>query len=180
MAKKAARIDRRISVILLEFDKHLGEKYEMVKVKAIFAKNVLLPKKIAVVATPDTINAYKAKMAAALKTKEKKASDLGSLFDKINNDNGLMFSMKANEKGVLYEKIDVNHIVNRIKELYDIAVSDHLFKMKKKIIALGEYTIGFSYNTVEKDLRVVVKADHSKKDAETVETKEEAKEEAVA
>lgn len=98
MAKKAARIDRRINVILLDFNKHLGEKYEMVKVKAIFAKNVLLPQKLAVVATADTINAYKAKMAAAAKIKEKKAADLGSLFDKINNDNGLMFSMKANEK----------------------------------------------------------------------------------
>jgi ribosomal protein L9 len=41
MAKKPARIDRRISVILLESNKHLGEKYEVVKVKAIFAKNVL-------------------------------------------------------------------------------------------------------------------------------------------
>ena len=172
MAKKAARIDRRINVILLDFNKHLGEKYEMVKVKAIFAKNVLLPQKLAVVATADTINAYKAKMAAAAKIKEKKAADLGSLFDKINNDNGLMFSMKANEKWSLYEKIDVNHIVNRIKELYDIAVSDHLFKMKKKIIALGEYTIGFSYNNVEKDLRVVVKADNSKADT-TEEQKEE-------
>lgn len=44
--------------------------------------------------------------------------------------------------------------------------------MKKKIIALGEYTIGFSYNNVEKDLRVVVKADNSKADT-TEEQKEE-------
>lgn len=172
MAKKAARIDRRINVILLDFNKHLGEKYEMVKVKPIFAKNVLLPQKLAVIADANNINAYKAKMDSALKTKAKKASDLGSLFDKINNDNGLLFSMKANEKGVLYEKIDVNHIVNRIKELYDITVSDHLFKMKKKITSIGEYTIGFSYNNMEKDLRVLVKADHSK-DNQPAETTEE-------
>lgn len=162
MAKKAARIDRRINVILLEFNKNLGEKYEMVKVRPIFAKNVLFPQKLAVLADSNAMNTYKIKMDTALKAKAKKAADLSSLFDKINSDNGLMFSMKANEKGVLYEKIDVNHIVNRIKELYDIAVSEHLFKMKKKIISLGEYIIGFSYNNVDKDLHVIVKADHSK------------------
>lgn len=60
MAKKPARIDRRINVILLQrSNKHLGEKYEVVKVKPIFAKNVLFPQGIAVLADADALYAYK-------------------------------------------------------------------------------------------------------------------------
>ena len=42
--------NRNIEVILLQDDKHLGEKYEIVAVKPIFARNVLLPQNIAVLA----------------------------------------------------------------------------------------------------------------------------------
>lgn len=163
MAKKAARIDRRIDVILLEGDKHLGEKYEMVKVKAIFAKNVLFPNNRAVLATADATNSYRTKMEQAAKMKEKKASDLTSLFEKIANDGGIQFEMKANEKGALYEKIDPAHIVARVQTLYSIAIDDHLFKMKKKITQTGEYLVPFKYGTVDKDIRIVVKEEKAKK-----------------
>jgi ribosomal protein L9 len=165
MAKKPARIDKRIEVILLETDKHLGEKYELVKVKAIFAKNVLFPLKRAVLATTDMVNTYKTKMDNAAKSKAKKAEWLASLFDKIAEANGVQFIMKANDRGVLYEKIDAEHIVNRIKELHDIEVESHYFKMKKKITQIGEYTIPFQYGTVDKDIHIVIKAEKtSKKD----------------
>lgn len=162
MAKKAARIDRRIDVILLESDKHLGEKYEQVKVKPIFAKNVLFPKNIAVLATKDTINSYKNKIEQAAKAKEKKVANLAELFEKITNDNGIIFNMKSNEKWILYEKIDAAHIVARIQELYSIAVEDHFFKMKKKITNLGEFLVTFKYGSIDKDIRIIVKEEKAK------------------
>ena len=166
MAKKPARIDRRIDVILLESDKHLGEKYDMVKVKPIFAKNVLFPANRAILATTDAINAYKSKIEAASKTKEKRAQDLSNLFTNITNDNGIQFAMKTNEKWVLYEKIDPTHIAHRIKELYSISVDEHLFKMKKKIIQTGEFIVPFKYGSLEKDIRVVVKTEKENKNNE--------------
>ena len=175
MAKKPARIDKRINVILLESNKHLWEKYEVVKVKAIFAKNVLFAKGLAVLADKDALYGFKAKMEAANKNKAKKAESYASVFEKIANDNGLVFAMKANEKWVLYEKIDPTHIANQIKTVYGVDVEDHLFKMKKKITQLGEYTIPFQYNTVEKDMLIVVKAEDTK-----AAKKEEAAEETVS
>lgn len=174
MAKKPARIDKRIDVILLENDKHLGEKYEVVKVKAIFAKNVLFPLSRAVLATTNYINTYKLKMEAAAKAKVKKAESLTELFEKVTQDDGLQFVMKANEKGLLYEKIDAAHLAARIHELYKIEVGEHYFKMKKKILTVGEYTVPFQYGTVDKDITVVVKAEKAK------DAKEEAKTEEVA
>ena len=48
--------NRTIEVILLQADKHLGERFETVKVKPIFARNVLLPNGIAVLADKGNIN----------------------------------------------------------------------------------------------------------------------------
>lgn len=163
MAKKPARIDRRINVILLESNKHLGEKYEVVKVKPIYAKNVLFPQGIAVLADADALYAYKKRMEEAKVIKAKKSDGYKEVFQKIANDGGLVFEMNANEKGALYEKIDPAHLVAKINELYNVAVEDHLFRMKKKISAVGEYVIPFQYGDIERDLSVVVKALSSKK-----------------
>lgn len=157
MAKKPARIDRRINVILLESNRHLWEKYEVVKVKPIFAKNVLFPKGLAILADKDNLYGYKAKMANAQLEKTKKSDIYNDVFSKIKNDNGLSFAMKTNEKWALYEKIDPTHITSMIKKTYNVDVAEHLFKMKKKITQVGEYTIPFEYNGLEKDLHIVVK-----------------------
>lgn len=177
MAKKPARIDRRINVILLESNKHLGEKYELIKVKPIYAKNVLFPQGIAVLADADALYAYKKKMEEAKVIKTKKADGYAAVFKKIADENGLLFVMNVNEKGALYEKIDPAHIVAKIKELYNVEVEDHLFKMKKKIALVGEYTIPFQYNGVERDVTIVVKANTTKAEPvepKTTETSEEA------
>lgn len=158
MAKKPARIDRRINVILLESNKHLGEKYEVVKVKPIFAKNVLFPQGTAILADADALYSYQKRMEEATVVKAKKADGYSAILKKISDDNGIVFLMNANEKGVLYEKIDPAHIVAKINELYKVSVEEHLFKMKKKISLVGEYTIPFQYNGIDKDVLIVVKA----------------------
>jgi ribosomal protein L9 len=69
-------------------------------------------------ANKDALYGFKTKMESANKNKAKKAETYVSVFEKIAHDNGLVFAMKANEKGVLYEKIDPTHISNQIKATY--------------------------------------------------------------
>lgn len=157
MAKKPKRIDRRIDVILLESNKHLGEKYELIKVKPIFAKNVLFPNGLAVYADADALYAYKAKMAKAQEAKVEKADIYKAVLNTLTKDDGLTFSMTINEKGVLYEKIDPTHIVALINTQYKVDMPSHLLKMKKKITQVGEYMVSFQYASLEKDIRIVVK-----------------------
>jgi large subunit ribosomal protein L9 len=156
-----------IEVILLTFDKNLGEKYDIVKVKPIFARNVLLPKGIAILATAMNVHNYAVKINAAKKEKEDKVTSLYELFAKIAQDDGIAFAMKANDRGVLYEKIDAAHIIKKINETYKVSLQENIVKMKKKITTLGEHIVVCKYLTVEKDLRVVVKSD---KNADVVET----------
>jgi len=172
MAKKPARIDKRISVILLEADKHLGEKYEVVKVAPIFARNILFPQSIAVLADANNLYGYKNKIAKAQEVKVEKATTYKDLFTKIAQDQGLVFEMKANEKGILYEKIDPNHIATAIETTYKIVVPTHLFKMKKKLASLGEHLVAFAYNNLETEVRIIIKAESTTKETAKAENSE--------
>ena len=150
--------NRTIEVIMLESDKYLGEKFEIVRVKPIFAKNILLPRAIAVLATAGNLNNYKQKMDAAKALRVKKASGFEDMITKIVNDGGLFFEKKSNEKGVLYSKLDSREISEKISEVYSIKVDSHLFKMKKKIGNAGEFKVTFVYKELEKEVPITVKA----------------------
>ena len=78
--------NKTIEVILLQSDKHLGEKFEIVRVRPIFARNVLLPKNMAVLADSNNKNKFAQKMVAAEAERKKKAAGLDDLFVKLHSD----------------------------------------------------------------------------------------------
>lgn len=162
MPKRKAE-NKTIEVILLESDKHLGEKYEIIRVKPIFAKNVLFPNNIAVFADAVNKNNYAQKMAAAEEQRKKKAADFDDLFMKIQNDNGLLITRKTNKDQTLYAKVSEEDIVKAIDEIYSIKVDSHLFKLKKKINALGTFNVPFMYKDMKKELAVRVEEEKEEK-----------------
>lgn len=153
-----------IEVILLQSDKHLGEKFEIVKVKPIFARNVLLPKNMAVLADAMNKNKFAQKMKAAESDRQKKAVNLEDLFVKLHNDEGITLIRKANADGTLYAKVDENDIATKINEVYGTEIEPHYFKLKKKISALGSFTIPFLYKELKKE--VIVKIEQDPEEAE--------------
>ena len=173
MAKRTLT-NRTIEVILLQNDKYLGEKFEIVRVKPIFARNVLLPKGIAVIADASAKNTYKQKMEAATATRAKKAENLEDLFSKISADEGIEITRKANKDNTLYAKVDEHDIVEKIKEIYSVEVEPHFFKLKKKLTEAGTFNIVFAYNNLKREITVKIKGELSGKDAK------EAKEAAAA
>jgi large subunit ribosomal protein L9 len=147
-----------VEVILLESDKHLGEKYEVIRVKPVYARNVLLPKDKAILATPVNKNNYQQKIEAAKHDKIKKRDMIQDLLKKINADAGLTITRKVNKEGSLYAKVGVQDIVNAIKEKYDYSLEDHLLKMKN-FDAIGNYTIPVIYDDLKNDIAVHVTAE---------------------
>ena len=148
-----------IEVILLLSDKHLGEKYEIVKVKPVYARNILLPKKMAVLADAMNKNAYLQKMQAAEIDRQKKAVSLDDVFTKITNDGGIVITRKANKDNTLYAKVDENDIAEAIKATYSIDIEPHFFKLKKKLTSVGQFAVLFLYKTLKKEVLVKIEAD---------------------
>lgn len=110
--------NKTIEVILLQSNKHLGEKFEIVRVKPIFARNILLPKNMAVLADLSNKNKFAQKMAAAETERKKKATGLEDLFTKLTNDEGIVLVRKANADNTLYAKVDEHDIAAKINEIY--------------------------------------------------------------
>lgn len=151
--------NKTIDVILLENNKHLGEKFEIVRVKPIFARNILFPQNIAVLADAGNKNKFAQKMKAAEADRTKKASGLEDLFTNLTNDWGITIVRKANADNTLYAKVDENDIVATIKEIYGVDLEAHYLKLKKKITALGSFVVPFLYKELKKDIAVKVEQD---------------------
>lgn len=158
MPKKTTK-NATVEVILLHADKHLGEKYEKVRVKPIFARNILLPQNIAVLATSVNLNNYKQKMEAAEKERANKASGLQDLFAKIQANDGLTITRKVNKEGTLYAKVHEEDIAKEIASTYGVETETHLFKMKKKITEPGKYVVPFIYKDFKSEVRIQVVAE---------------------
>ena len=151
--------NKTIEIILLQNDKHLGEKFEIVRVKPIFARNVLLKQNIAVLADANNKNKFAQKMKAAEIDRKKKASGLEDLFVKLHTNEGITLIRKANAEGTLYAKVDENDIATKISEVYGVTLESHYLKLKKKITALGTFTVPFLYKELKKDILVKVEQD---------------------
>jgi len=160
--------NRTIEVILLESNKYLWERFEIVRVKPIFARNVLLPKNMAVLATANMVNRYSQKIKASEKERALKAEWFKWLLSNIEKDGGLVFTWKVNKDGTLYAKIDESDIAKLVKETYKVDVEDHFFKMKKKITTIGDFTVPFLYKDIKWDILVKVNAENP----EVIEKKE--------
>ena len=167
--------NRNIEVILLQDDKHLGEKYEIVNVRPIFARNVLLPQNIAVLADKANKNKYQQKMQAAVVAREKKAAGLEDLFAKMTENGGVKLIRKVNKDNVLYAKVNESDIVEAIKEAYGVEIDAHNLKLKKKLNEAWTFIVPFMYKEMKKELTFVVEAEAGSKE----ELKEEAKAEEV-
>jgi len=151
--------NKTIEVILLASDKHLGEKFEVVRVRPIFARNILLPKNIAVLADASNKNKFSQKIIAGEHDRAKKAQGLDELFMKIQQDGGVKIIRKANKDKTLYAKVDENDIVTAIKEIYGLEIESHLFKLKKKLTSIGHFNVPFLYKELKKEVGIDIQQD---------------------
>ncbi len=172
--------NRTIEVILLEQHKDLWEKYEIVRVKPIFARNVLLPQWLVVLATPDMMHKYQVQMQKAKESLAKKVSKLEELFAKMQQEWGVSLSKKVNEKEVMYDKVDAQDIAKLIEDTYGIKLDVRNIKLKKPIDKAGDYKVPYKYKELERNLLITIKWEQDKKTAEKAKElhdAEEAKEE---
>jgi large subunit ribosomal protein L9 len=104
-----------MEIILIENVDNLGLRGDLVKVKDGYARNFLLPKKMAIEATPGNIKQIgqqKTKIEAQ-KVKDKSEAEA---FRKILEGLALTVSRKVGEQGVLYGSVTMQDIANLLAE----------------------------------------------------------------
>lgn len=142
-------------VLLREDIDDLGARGEIVRVRAGYARNYLLPRNLAVEATAGNVKGIEQERAALLKkeakeraTAEGQSQQMGSLV--------LEFKRKAGEQGALYGSVTSMDVAEELKERgYEI--DRHRIHLREPLKRLGEYTVPVRlHREVTVDLQVKV------------------------
>ena len=142
-------------VLLREDVDDLGARGEIVRVRAGYARNYLLPRNLAVEASAGNVKGIESERAALLKkeakeraTAEAQSQQMGSL--------DLEFRRKAGEQGALYGSVTSMDIAETLKERgYEI--DRHRIHLREPLKRLGEYTVPVRlHREVTIDLKVRV------------------------
>ncbi len=145
-----------MKVILLNDVKGSGKKGEIVNISDGYARNFLLPKKLAKEATPGAINELEnAKKAMQHKLDEeiKKAKKSAEIL----NGKPVKLVAKAGEEGRLFGSITAKEIVTEIKKIYDISIDKRKIFLKNEIKSLGTYEIEVKlHNGITAKMKVFV------------------------
>jgi large subunit ribosomal protein L9 len=151
-----------MEVILLENIDKLGSRGQMVKVAAGYGRNYLLPKKLAVAATPQNRKWVEQQRVRFLKLEAKEkadAADLSTLLEGVS----VTVIRKAGEKGNLFGSVTSLDIAEKL-----LAQGYHIDKRKINLTApirvMGEYNVPVKlHREVTTTIKVHVEPDEESK-----------------
>ena len=129
-----------MKVIFLQDVKGKGKKGDIKEVSDGYAKNFLLPKKVAVEATNANLNDAKGKKEAIQHQKDVAEENARVLCAKINEIT-LNVTAKGGENGKLFGSVTSKDLSEQLKNEYKLDVDKRKFVLPDGIKSAGDYTI---------------------------------------
>jgi large subunit ribosomal protein L9 len=126
-------------VLLREDIDNLGARGEIVRVKAGYARNYLLPRKLAVEANTGNVKQIESERAALLKREAKERSSATGQADQLRGL-ALTFERKVGEGGVLYGSVTSMDIAHALKE-QGYEIDRRKIVLREPIKRFGNYTV---------------------------------------
>ncbi len=142
-------------VLLREDVDDLGARGEIVRVRAGYARNYLLPRNLAVEATAGNVKGIESERAALLKKEAKERATAEGQGQQIGSLQ-LEFKRKAGEQGALYGSVTSMDVAEALRERgYEI--DRHRIHLREPLKRVGEYTVPVRlHREVTIDLKVRV------------------------
>lgn len=126
-------------VLLREDVDDLGARGEIVRVRAGYARNYLLPRKLAVEATAGNVKGIEQERAALLKKEAKERATAEAQSQQMSSIE-LEFRRKAGEQGALYGSVTSMDLAEELqKRGYEI--DRHRIHLREPLKRVGEYTV---------------------------------------
>jgi large subunit ribosomal protein L9 len=129
-----------MKVILLDNIKGVGKKDEVINASDGYARNFLLPKKLAVEANSANMNKLKAKQDSNQYRKNVEKEEAQKIAEKLKGIL-LKISVKAGENGKIFGSITSKEIAENLKSQYQIEVDKKKIELKEPIKTLGSFTV---------------------------------------
>ena len=146
-----------MKVILLQAVKGQGKKGQLLDVSDGYARNFLLPRKLAQEATADNINTMKMNDKAAQEKRQKEREQALAL-SKVLKEMTLVVTAKGGGAGRLFGSVTNAEISDALEKQHKIQLDKRKIVLKEPIKNVGTYTVtcklGYEVNA---DLTVEIK-----------------------
>jgi len=163
-----------MQVILKKDVQNLGEAGELVNVKDGYARNFLLPKNFAEVATEGALKNREQNLARIQAKQEKLHQEALAKAAEIEKLGQIQLSAKAGESGKLFGTITTKKLCEELKEKANIEVDRKTVTLNAPINKIGEFTMLIKLTSkVRTELKVIVTASEVVKESIEEEVTEE-------
>lgn len=129
-----------MKIILLQDEKKLGKKGDVVEVSEGYARNYVLPKKIGVEATNKNMNDLKLQKANAEKV-AKEQLDAAKQLAEVLAEKTIEVKMKAGEGGKAFGSVSSKEISAACKEQHGIEIDKKKIVLPEAIKSFGVYEV---------------------------------------
>ena len=163
-----------MQVILKKDVQNLGEAGELVNVKDGYARNFLIPKNFAEVATEGALKNREQNLARIQAKQEKLHQEALAKAAEIEKLGQIELSAKAGESGKLFGTITTKKLCEELKEKANIEIDRKNVSLNAPINKVGEFTMLIKLTSkVKTELKVVVTASEVVKESIEEEVTEE-------
>lgn len=135
-----------MKVILLQDEKKLGKKGDIVDVNDGFARNYVLPKKIGVEATGKNLNDLKLHNANEAKLAAQALADAQN-FAKVMEEQEVVVSMKAGEGGKAFGSISSKEIATAYAKQFEKEIDKKKIVLTDPIKGFGTFEVKVKLHT---------------------------------
>lgn len=129
-----------MKVILLDNIKGVGKKDEIINASDGYARNYLLPKKLAVEANAENMSKLNNKKESASYKKDVERQSAEEMAKKLK---GIMLKIKvkAGENGKIFGGVTAKEISENLKSQYKFDIDKKKVELKETIKTLGEFNV---------------------------------------
>ncbi len=129
-----------MKVVLLADVKSKGKKNDVIDVADGYARNVLFPKKLAIVATPQVLAELKSKGEAAEHHTAEQIAEFKKTAERINGKT-IKITAKGGKSGKLFGAITAKDVASALKTQFGADIDKRKVTLAKDIKAFGNYNV---------------------------------------
>ena len=130
-----------MKIILLQDEKKLGKKGDIIEASEGYARNYILPKKIGVEATPKNLNDLKLQKANSDKIAQEQLDAAKALAADLETKQ-VIVKIKAGEGGRTFGSVSTKEIAVACKEQHNIEIDKKKIQLADSIKSFGNYEVG--------------------------------------
>jgi len=148
-----------MKIILLKNIPKLGSKFDIKQVSIGYAKNFLIPNKMAIIATENSISHIKKLRAHEGKINTVTENNFKKLTEQFKNSK-IILEAKTNKEGKLFASINKEDIRTALKEQKKIELDENIkISIDEPLKNIGEHKINLILSNKKITLGVIIKAD---------------------